>query len=47
MNNILVDSEIQDSSRKMKIVPESVSYSDAEMRDILLQLDKLRSQQSL
>ena len=40
MNKILADSEIQDSSRKMKIVPESVSYSDAEMRDKLLQLDK-------
>ena len=40
MNKILADSEIQDSSRKLKIVPESVSYSDAEMRDKLLQLDK-------
>ena len=40
MNKIIADSEIQDSSRKMKIVPESVSYSDAEMRDKLLQLDK-------
>ena len=40
MNKILAGSEIQDSSRKLKIVPESVSYSDAEMRDKLLQLDK-------
>ncbi len=40
MNKILADSEIKDSSRKLKVVPESVSYSDAEMRDKLLQLDK-------
>jgi len=40
MKKILSDSEIQDSSRNLKIVPESVSYSDLEMRDKLLQLDK-------
>ena len=40
MNKILAASGIQDSSRKLKIVPESVSYSDAEMRDKLLELDK-------
>ena len=40
MNKIPAGSEIQDSSRRLKIVPESVSYSDAEMRDKLLKLDK-------
>ena len=40
MNKILADSDIQNSSRKLKIVPESVSYSDAEIRDKLLKLDK-------
>ena len=40
MNKILADSEIQESSRKLKIVPELVSYSDKEVRDKLLQLDK-------
>ena len=40
MNKILADSKIQASSRKLKIIPEAVSYSDAELRDKLLQLDK-------
>ena len=40
MKKILADSEIQDSSRKLKILPESVSYSGAEIRDKLLQLEK-------
>ena len=40
MNKILTDVEIQDNSRKIKIFPESVSYSDAEMRYKLLQLEK-------
>ena len=40
MNKILVEPEIQDSNRKLKIIPESVSYSDAEIREKMLQLDK-------
>ncbi|GIT70964.1 MAG: hypothetical protein Ct9H300mP28_07780 [Pseudomonadota bacterium] len=40
MNQILLSSKIPDSSRKLKIIPEAVSYSDAEIRDKLLQLDK-------
>ncbi len=41
MKNIILISEIHDSSRKLKVAPESVSYIDAEMRDKLLQLDKI------
>tara|TARA_B100000686_G_scaffold2634_1_gene2829 strand:- start:304 stop:438 length:135 start_codon:yes stop_codon:yes gene_type:complete len=40
MNKMHADSEIQDSNRKLKIVPESVSYTDAEMLEKLLQLEK-------
>ncbi len=40
MKNIILISEIHDSSRKLKVAPESVSYIDAEVRDKLLQLDK-------
>ena len=40
MNQILLSSKIQDSSRKLKIIPKAVSYSDEEIRDKLLQLDK-------
>ena len=34
MKKILTGSEIQDSTRNLKIVPESVSYTDLEMREI-------------
>ena len=40
MKKNLSDSVVKVSSRKLKIVPESVSYSDAEIRDKLLKLDK-------
>ncbi len=40
MKKNLSGSVVKDSSRKLKIVPESVSYSDAEIRDKLLKLDK-------
>ncbi len=40
MKKIVADSETNDMSRKVKIVPELVSYSDHEIREKLLQLDK-------
>ena len=40
MSIIFANSEIQKSSRKLKIIPESVSYSDAEIREKLFQLEK-------
>ena len=40
MKKIVANLETKDISRKLKIVPESVSYSDAEIREKLLQLGK-------
>ena len=40
MNKILLNAEIGDNNKKLNILSESVSYSDVEMRDKLLQLDK-------
>ena len=40
MKKNLSGSVVKDGSIKLKIIPESVSYSDAEIRDKLLMLDK-------
>ena len=40
MKKVLLDSEIKDNFTKLKIVPELVSYTDEEICDKLLQLEK-------